>query len=146
MGEVPKIEGISPDMLWSFLIVLVGLCALFLTYDKVAQAVQNIRKRRKKPDEDQAARMAEEISERVTETISQQLDDIRDKLATDKSRLDAQERRISSLETSQMDVKEGFSVLCTGLIAALNHELHNGNADEMMSAIEKITKYLTHRN
>ena len=33
--EVQKIEGISPQMLWTFLIVLVGLATLFILGHKV---------------------------------------------------------------------------------------------------------------
>lgn len=142
MTEMQPIEGITPDTLWIFLVVLVGLCGLFVLYDKVGQAVENVKKRKHKPAEAQTSRMAEEISQKVTETISGQLDDIREKLATDKQRLDAQERRLNVLEAAQVDVSEGLRVMCTGMTAVLNHELHNGNSDEMMSALDGLNKYL----
>ena len=42
-----KIEGITPAMLWTFLVVLVGLMALVVLGDKVMDVFRNIKKRKK---------------------------------------------------------------------------------------------------
>lgn len=60
------------------------------------------------------------------------------KLATDKERLDQHEKAIRDLEQSQQ-------VLCSGLLALLDHELHNGNGDEMKKARDNIMNYLQSR-
>lgn len=57
------------------------------------------------------------------------------KLANDKMRLDAHERAIQSLQESNQ-------VLCSGIIALLDHELHNGNSEQMQKARDDIMHYL----
>ena len=57
------------------------------------------------------------------------------KLALDKQRLDDHDEEIKGL-------KEGQQVLCSGLLALLDHELHNGNTDQMQKARDDIMTYL----
>lgn len=57
------------------------------------------------------------------------------KLAHDKERLDAHEKSIKSIQ-------ECNQVLCAGMLALLDHELHNGNADQMEAARADILRYL----
>jgi len=52
--------------------------------------------------------------------------------------LDNNNRRINSLE-------EGQRAMCRGELALLNHELHNGNTDEMEAAQAGINTYLINR-
>ena len=59
-------------------------------------------------------------------------------LASDKARLDRHEADIAAL-------KEGQRVLCGGVQALLEHEIHNGNADEMKAAARELKKYLVNR-
>lgn len=59
-------------------------------------------------------------------------------LATDKARLDAHEKEIAEL-------REGQKVLCGGLQALLEHELHNGNASEMQEASKALTDWLLNK-
>ena len=42
-------------------------------------------------------------------------------------------------------MRNGQRELCFGVQALLNHELHNGNADEMARASENINKWLVER-
>lgn len=58
-----------------------------------------------------------------------------DKLANDKARLDGHDKAILSLQESN-------KVLCAGIIALLDHELHNGNAEQMQEARDSILRYL----
>ena len=59
-------------------------------------------------------------------------------LATDKERLDRHEREIS-------DLRGGQRVLCMGVQALLEHELHNGNGEQMQTAANDLQKYLVNR-
>lgn len=59
-------------------------------------------------------------------------------LSTDKARLDAHEKEIAEL-------REGQKVLCGGLQALLEHELHNGNADQMQKASDNLSGWLINR-
>ena len=57
------------------------------------------------------------------------------KLATDKARLDDHDKAIHELQ-------DGQKVLCSGLLALLDHELHNGNTEQMQKARNDIMTYL----
>lgn len=57
------------------------------------------------------------------------------KLSNDKVRLDGHDRAIQGLTSSN-------EVLCAGVLALLDHELHNGNADQMQKARDDIMHYL----
>ena len=59
-------------------------------------------------------------------------------LANDKRRLDQHEKELD-------DLHQGVQHLCNGVVALLNHELHNGNSDEMSSAARSINDWLIHR-
>ena len=58
------------------------------------------------------------------------------KLATDKRRLDEHEEAIKDLQKSSQ-------VLCTGVLALLDHELHNGNTEQIEKARDGIMNYLS---
>ena len=57
------------------------------------------------------------------------------KLATDKQRLDAHDKAIENLQESNQ-------AICSALLALLDHELHNGNADQMQKARDTLMDYL----
>lgn len=61
--------------------------------------------------------------------------DMYEKLRSDKLKLDEHERELSAL-------KDGQQVLCSGIVALLDHQLHNGNTVQMESARNDINKYL----
>jgi len=61
--------------------------------------------------------------------------DVVEKLKNDKDRLDRMERQIQKLE-------EGVQVDIRGVCALLDHELHNGNGDQMANARNAIQDYL----
>ena len=61
--------------------------------------------------------------------------DIAKKLDTDKRRLDAHDKAIGDLQDAQR-------ALCAGVMALLDHELHNGNSEQMERARDDIMKYL----
>lgn len=54
-----------------------------------------------------------------------------EKLSNDKERIDG--------------LEEGQRAICRGVLALLNHELHNGNSDEMEKAQAGINNYLIER-
>lgn len=63
---------------------------------------------------------------------------IDEKLDNDKARLDAHERELAAL-------RDGQRVICSGVQALLDHELHNGNADQMQDASNKLTSWLINK-
>lgn len=106
------INGITPSGLWTFIIVLVGLCLLFITFGNVVETVKKLRK----PKEEAK-------------------DDVNTKLHRDKERLDMHTMQIEAL-------RESNKIQCAALIALLDHELHNGNADQMQKARDDLKNYL----
>lgn len=132
-SELPKIEGISAEYLWIFLAVLVGLGAIALLAVNLIKGIRDLRKGKQQTNNDKE------------QQIIDKLDSIDQKLANDKARLDGHEVRLQHLEDSGKDTKNGFSALCTALIAVLNHSINDGNADEMIKAKDKLTDYLTKR-
>lgn len=62
--------------------------------------------------------------------------DMYEKLRSDKLKLDEHERELIAL-------KDGQQVLCSGIVALLDHQLHNGNTDQMEKARNGINDYLS---
>lgn len=61
--------------------------------------------------------------------------DMAKKLDMDKRRLDKHDEAIETLQESNQ-------VICTALLALLDHALHNGNGDQMQKARDDLIKYL----
>ncbi len=99
-------------------LVLMGVCGMI---NLVGATIDRLRKLRK-PQEDMVGRM----------------DDIKRKLDTDKRRLDAHDAQLDDLHT-------GLMAVCAGVQALLEHELHNGNTDEMHQASAEISGWLRER-
>lgn len=60
---------------------------------------------------------------------------IAEKLSADKRELDQHEKEIKAL-------KDGQKALCTGVMALLDHQLHNGNTSQMEDARKDINDFL----
>jgi hypothetical protein len=108
----------------TFLMVLVALAGLFILLSNVVEAWRKL----KKPQD-----------VRVDE-LQRHQDICGRRFASDKKELDDHADRIRMLE-------EGQCVMCEALHELLEHELHNGNADQMHAVSGKLFKYLnTRRN
>lgn len=64
------------------------------------------------------------------------------KLANDKKRLDEQQEELGRQQREIDTLKESARVQSAALMALLDHELHNGNADQMQRARDDIMRYL----
>jgi uncharacterized protein HemX len=135
------IEGITPDMLWTALIVLVGVCGLIVLGDKVAD-VWRKHKARKKIASGPESQLADEISKKVMEKLEPRFADIDRKFANDKQLLETHTRQIGDMNKRVDSLETGQKAQCRGILALLNHELHNGNSDEMVEAKKEIDNYL----
>lgn len=62
-----------------------------------------------------------------------------------KGRLDSVERRLNGHDADISDLHAGQSAMCRGVQALLDHELHNGNENEMKAASDGIGKWLRTR-
>lgn len=114
------------EMTWRMFITTVAVIVLVIElYNKYSTARKNAREQKEQREKPISA-----IEDRMTMA----------------------ERRISTLESRQADsikqiadVKEGQMALCAGVKALLEHELHNGNTDEMESCSKRLDAWLLDR-
>ena len=121
--ELQKIEGISPDMLWTFLIVLVGLATLFVLGDKVIDVFRKAHQRRKQSQELNQQDITDKIADKVIEKINPELDkkfaEIEKRLANDKENIDMHTRQLNAFESRVSQLENGNKALCHGMLALL---------------------------
>lgn len=70
---------------------------------------------------------------------------IEEKIKAHDRMLDNDKRRLDEMENKQADMQRGQMANCRGVQALLEHELHNGNADEMQDASKAIAEWLRAR-
>jgi hypothetical protein len=138
MQTFEPIEGITPGSLWTFLTVLVGICALIILGDKVLTVFRNWKKRKEEPVD----KLADDISAKVLEKLEPRFQDIDRKLGNDKVLIDTHSRQIESLAKRADGTDTGIKAINRGVLALLNHALHNGNTDELETAQKGINEYL----
>lgn len=120
MPTVDQVESVlNGNNLLIVLVVVLGLC---IAIKYVGDAVTTL-KAWKKPSGDRVAKL-EEYSR------------------NDKARLDGHETRLQALENSMHDTQTGQRVMMRGVVALLEHELHNGNSEQMQEASDNINRYL----
>ena len=141
MTQVQPIEGITPEMLWNFVLVLLGMCSIVALVYKVVEIARKEHERKEKKNQLAGKDLTDEIAEKVLEKLEPRFKDIEAKLTTDKSRLDNHETSIKNLNSSIDTIKDGMQVTADALTAILDHELHNGNADQMQKARDDLQQY-----
>lgn len=141
--QLQPIEGFTPDMLWTALIVLVGVGALIVLGDKVMDVWRKhqARKQVNAPEN----KLADEISQKVLAKMEPRFADIDRKFANDKMLIEAHTRQIGEIGKRVDSLETGQKAQCRGILALLNHELHNGNSDEMEAAKKGMDNYLIER-
>lgn len=110
------------NALFVVLAFLLGVCAVIVAIGKTLDTIRSWRR----PSVTQAQQYA-------------------DWFRADKERLDGHEARLQALERSMADTKDGQRAMMQGVMALLDHELHNGNADQMEKASKGISQYLMNR-
>lgn len=141
MSGVQPIEGITPAMLWNAVLVLLGICTIVVLVYKVVEIARKEHERKEKKNKLADKDLTEEIADKVLEKLEPRFKDIETKLNNDKNRLDNHETAINNLNGSIETIKEGMQVSCDALTAILDHELHNGNADQMQKARDDLQSY-----
>lgn len=116
VAEIPK-EG----WIWAVLVLL----AVLNLYNVIASARRNYREEKR-------------VSDEPIDRVSEQVKDNMRKLENDKRRLDEMEHKIN-------DDHKGIMSLCVGVQALLEHELHDGNTEELTSASKGIRTWLQER-
>ena len=137
METMQPIEGVTPGMLWIALIVLIAGASLYVLYGKVRETRSKL-----KTMNDPQGKLAEEISTKVLESLEPRFAEIDRKLSNDKAVIDSHTRQIDALSSRTDGSEDGIKALSRGVLALLNHALHNGNNDELEKAQQGINEYL----
>ena len=144
--EVQKIEGISPQMLWTFLIVLVGLATLFILGHKVIEILRKEHERKVQKQKLAGTDITDQIATKVMEKLQPELDkkfaDIDRKLAADKEAIELHTRQLNAHEDRVKKLEEGNQALCHGIFALLSHEISGNSIDKLKKAESGMKNYL----
>jgi len=135
--KVQAIEGITPTMLWTFLVVLVGLMALVVLGDKVLDVFRKARKRKQDQQElagtDITDRIAAKVMEQMTPKLDEKFAEIERRLAADKETIDLHTTQLNAQKDRVDRLDDDTKALLHGMSALLNH-IATGNS------IEKVKK------
>lgn len=147
--EVIKIEGISPDMLWTFLVVLVGLATLFLLGYKVIEVFR----KEKKHKQEQQQLAGQDITDRIASKVEEKLEpkfteinskfaEIDEKLSTDKANIDSHARQLNAYEDRVDKLERGNNALIHGVFALLGHQIDGNGIDKLRKSYSGMKNYL----
>lgn len=169
MEKVEQItyQGVAWWMIPVAVLVTLAFCAGFAQIWKVVQINREEKKRKEDAIkaiaegvvQQKVDTIAEEISTKVSEAMEKRFAAIDKKLDTDKIRIEAAEKRSSehdkaleriettleNVDANIRDMHDNLGYLTRGTIATLNHQRHNGNADELDEAARELEHYLAHR-
>ena len=137
METMQPIDGVTPGMLWIALIVLIAGASLYVLYGKVRETRSKLKKMN-----DPEGKLADEISTKVLESLEPRFAEIDRKLSNDKAIIDSHTRQIDALSSRTDGSEDGIKALSRGVLALLNHALHNGNSDELEHAQQTLNDYL----
>ncbi len=107
------IEGITPNMLWTFVVVLVGLCVVALT---VLNLISKVKELRKPVDENRKT--------------------VTDMLANDN-------KRIEKLEKVTNKQQDEMKLLMMGELAMLHHMIDGNHTNSLKEAQSQMEYFLT---
>ena len=145
--QVQKIEGISPDMLWTFLVVLVGLAALIVLGHKVIEIFRKEHERKVAKQELSSQGIEERIADKVMEKLTPQItekfnkfeqsfekkfEEIDKKLDNDKENIEAHTRQLNDHENRVGRLEGDSKALCHGMLALLDLVPDSGKAKHAM--------------
>ena len=154
------IEGITPSLLWTFCVVLVGLLALVVLVYKVVEIArkehERAENRRQLTGEDITVRIADAVMVKLTpkleekfnevnrkfDQVNAKFDEIDDKLSNDKETIEMHTRQLNAYEDRVDQLDGGNKALCHGVFALLSHEVNGNSIDKLKSAHHAMQNYL----
>ena len=143
-------------MLWTFLVVLVGLMALVVLGDKVMDVFRNAKRRRKEQREldgqDITDRIADKVYEKLTPTldekfgeINQHFEEIDKRLDTDKETIDMHTRQLNAQEGRVDRLDNDTRALLHGVSALLGHQIDGNGVERLKKTDHAMKNYLIDR-
>ena len=144
--EQPKIEGITPEMLWTFMVVLVGLAALFILGHKVVEILRKEHERKierqQLAGQDITDRIADKVMEKLQAKLDEKFDEIDRKLASDKETLEMHTNQLNAHRERVDRLDYDSKALCHGVFALLSHEINGNSVDKLKKAHDAMRNYL----
>ena len=144
------IEGITPAMLWTSLVVLVGLMYLLVLGDKVAEVFRKASNRRKEREklhgQDITDRIADKVMEKLEPKLNKKFDQIDRKLATDKETLEMHTRQLNAQQGRVDQLDNDTRALLHGVSALLGHIATGNSIDKVKKTNATMNNYLIDRN
>ena len=145
---LPKVEGLTPTILWYTLVGVVGICALIILYDKVEEVFRKRKQRKQNAEAEhdgtiqgQLDKMNRQIAE-IQKDLKTQFAEYDRKFATDKEMLDMHTRQINTQQAHIEQLFSGQKATCRGILALLNHEITGNSVDKLKAAKERMEEYL----
>ena len=154
------IEGITPSMLWTFCVVLVGLLALVVLVYKVVEIIRKEHERRENREqlvgqgiEERIAtavmsKLTPELEKKFSEVnkkfddVNTQFTEIEKKLSNDKESIESHTRQLNAYEYRVGQLEDGNKALCHGMFALLSHEVNGNSVDKLKKAHHAMQNYL----
>ena len=147
------IEGITPSMLWTFCVVLVGLLALVVLVYKVIEIMRKEHERRVNNQQLAGQDITERIANAVMLKLTPELDrkfrevnekfsEIDEKLSNDKANIESHTRQLNAYENRVSQLENGNKALCHGVFALLSHEVNGNSVDKLAKAQTAMKNYL----
>ena len=147
--SLPKVEGLSPTILWYTLVGLVGIGALIIMFDKVSEVFR--KRKQRQNDREQlsstditdriAAKVEEKLEPKFTE-INEKFNEIDVKLSKDKENIDMHTRQLNAYERRVDKLEKGNNALIHGVFALLGHSIDGNGLDRLKSAHKAMQNYL----
>ena len=122
LQQLPKIEGFSPDMLWIFFIVGIGLATLFVLGDKVVEVFRKANERRKIKNRDVTDEIAEKVIKELKPTHDERFAQIDKRLDNDKELLELHTRQLNEQKERSDKIENLTRALCHGVLALLEKD------------------------
>lgn len=139
-ADLPKVEGLSPTILWYTLVGVVGIGALIVLADKVLEVFRKRKERQRNAEAIQDGTIQGQL-----DTISKRLDSIDDYIKESDRKFDRDNRRLNALEGQSEDISKGIRALARASLAHLQHDITGNHVETLKEAESMITDYLTER-
>ena len=139
--SVQPIEGITPTMLWNFVLVFLGLCAVVVLIYKVVEILRKEHDRKVKKQQLDGKDLTDEIADKVMAKLKPQFDRIDEKLASDKERLDSHERRLNQNESELDRIGENTEKILDAMDGLLMHFISGNDKEKLKSVKAELDHY-----
>ena len=139
--QLQPIEGITPAMLWNFVLVALGLCAVVILVYKVIEIARKEHERKVKNKQLNGKDLTDEIADKVMAKLKPQFDRIDEKLASDKERLDSHERRLNKNESELDRIGENTEKILDAMDGLLMHFISGNDVEKLRNVKTELDHY-----